>query len=198
VPRMLYLIGVPGAGKTALMRMLVAPLGRQPVATPIPHTALYAGPRGAKPAGAELGVRRETFSGTDALALDVQPKALQFLEQAPYPIVLAEGDRLANGKFFMAVMALGYDLHVVHVDCPPDLAAARRAARGSEQDARWVQGRVTKVARLAAAYASVVSDAVQAPGIQVARLRSLPGVGALLNDLYGGRYSDDANDRAAG
>jgi hypothetical protein len=195
---MLYLIGVPGAGKTTLMRMLVAPLARAQVPEPIAHTALYAGPRGGRPAGAELGIRREKFSGTDSLAMDAQPKVLEFLEQVPYPIVLAEGDRLANGKFFLAVMALGYDLHVVHVDCPPDLAAARRAARGSEQDARWVQGRVTKVARLAAAYASVVSDAVQAPGIQVARLRSLPGVGALLGDLYGGRFRDDADNRATG
>jgi hypothetical protein len=68
---------------------------------------------------------------------------------------LAEGDRLANPRFFDTARLVGIDLQVVLLDTPPAVAALRRAARPGSQHAGWIQGRITKTARLADAYQAV-------------------------------------------
>jgi hypothetical protein len=97
----------------------------------------------------QLGALREAFSGTDALAMDVQPKVLAWLGATPHTTVVAEGDRLANSMFFGAVQRLGWALTVACLATPDDLAGMRRAARGSTQHEAWLRGRATKVGRLA-------------------------------------------------
>jgi P-loop Nucleotide Kinase3 len=161
--RLVYLIGDPGVGKTTLTRALLDRLadGATEVSSPVPHELLW---RAGRVVGAHLGRPREWFGGTDALAMNVQPAATAWLTTRPFGLVVGEGDRLGNGKFFAAMTTAGIDLAVVHVTCPPTLAEARRVERGSRYHPAWLAGRRTKVARLAP-QATAVVDASRPPDV---------------------------------
>ncbi len=110
--------------------------------------------------------------------MSVQPKVLTWLETHNTD-VFGEGDRLANGKFFTGATAAGWDVTVAYLDIPPEWAEARRRARAEElgtepQDAKWVQGRRTKVLRLAEDWATVILKADAQEETLLDALRSQP------------------------
>lgn len=78
----------------------------------------------------------------------VQPVAIDWLASAPAPLVLGEGDRLATDGFLSALNTHCERWSLLWLDADPEIAEARRAARGSNQSAAWLRGRATKVARL--------------------------------------------------
>jgi hypothetical protein len=186
--RFCYVLGVPGAGKSTLLRewaRMPGISGKQVRTKPFSHTVYYGGSPvedGRLVArAAQMGGHHTTFPGTDRLSMSVQPKAIEWLQGAPFPMVFAEGDRLATDGFFQAVDETTrgqWDL--VYLNTPPELAAERRAfraqAHGTTQNASWVQGRVTKVNRLAKAWAHrttlIAGDAPVASQLEV--LTSLP------------------------
>jgi hypothetical protein len=134
----------------------------------------------------QLGEERPVFGGTDTLSMSVQPKVLEWAEMPDYPDIVGEGDRLANGKFFQAMKDLGYDLTIVHCDAPSDVTAERRLMRAARhamkpQDAVWLQGRQTKVARLAEEWATHQAD-TSSPTV-VNTITQLP----VLDTLWGAR-----------
>lgn len=141
---LLYLIGQPGSGKTTLATALFAdlPQVQRPAFHPYPPFIEY-------PGGAQIGVMRSGFGGTDVLPLNCQPNVIAWMQQTGWFYLFAEGDRLANDKFFHACRAAGICLSVVHLDCADELAQERRVGRGSNQNAAWVKGRASKVQRLA-------------------------------------------------
>lgn len=154
---LLYLLGEPGVGKSTTMATLTAGLDRFCTPKPLHHErlALGAGPTVA----VELGHSRPGFPGTDTLAMSANPLAIGFMQWRTYPLVLAEGDRLANMKFFRAAQAAGYGVHIAHLTTgDPAVPAARRAARGTVQNAVWLRGRQTKVRNLAGWAAEVGLD----------------------------------------
>lgn len=155
---MVYLIGVPGAGKTTLAANLLDP--RDDVhwhvenETPFRYTVHGWNRMPRNLQIYELGAKRNGFGGTDALGMSVQPKVIQFLSEARPERVFAEGDRLGNGKFFNAVTDLGYDLQIVLLEISEEEAARRRAVRAKALDTKlqnpnWLKGRTTKVLGLA-------------------------------------------------
>lgn len=152
--RLLYMIGYPGAGKTTLCKRLLSGIDYGCYGTvnaPFAHTVY-------RNCAVQLGVDRDPFGGTDTLPLNVQPVAIAWLlATSDVRAVLGEGDRLANEKFFKAVKDAGWQLDVVHLTCDRDEAARRRAAR-SKQNESWVKGRITKVDRLARAWATITVD----------------------------------------
>lgn len=144
-----YLIGVPGSGKTTLVRRLTR--GLKPEVRTVPYVSWthYSDDV------CEIGHDRETFGGTDALGMAAQKHVLSWLIQGEghrYRYVLAEGDRLANEKFFEAVRKAGIDLNVYALLPPRKVIERRRAKRneaiGKEQNERWLKTRETKVANL--------------------------------------------------
>jgi GTPase SAR1 family protein len=146
---MCYIIGEPGSGKTTLCRELTSGLRRKVKTVPYVSWTHFGEQT------MELGHDRETFGGTDALGMAAQKHVLEFLrsgEGADYRYILAEGDRLANGKFFDAVWGMGIDLNVYALLPPTKVIDRRRRARnaaiGKEQDERWLKTRATKVANL--------------------------------------------------
>jgi adenylate kinase family enzyme len=152
--RLIYVIGEPGSGKTTAVDAFCSTYVPLDIDTPVPHRAWLDGP---DLAFVTLGRHRPPFSGTDTLAMNVQPTVTTWLTHpSSPPIVLAEGDRLGNGKFFDAMLTAQRDLTVVHLATDPDLAAQRRADRsarsGTVQNPTWVAGRRTKVARLVETY----------------------------------------------
>lgn len=135
----LYLIGIPGSGKTTLMREATAQL---PLlgATSRPFKMIhYAG-------GVQLGGSDPFgYGGTDRLSLSVQKIAMEWARMTQCRAALAEGDRLANIGFFRCLKDAGWDLTVVYLKTSEAIAAQRRKLRGSEQAPAWLVGRTTKV-----------------------------------------------------
>ena len=104
--------------------------------------------------GYQIGGSRAAFPGTDALQLNAQPLVMDWLRSLPgEALVVAEGDRLANHKFFDFVETeLGWRLDILYFAVDRDVLHRRRAERelavGAAQDPTWVLGRDTKHERL--------------------------------------------------
>lgn len=142
---LLYLTGRPCSGKSTLAAALTSPWRSTATAKPFLHTVYLS-----RPPVTELGGRRETFSGTDALSMSVSPKVIEWMAfQRDGALVLGEGDRLATGKFFDAADGAGFTVFHAHIDIPDDVAQARMDERGWEPSPSWLAGRVTKSANLA-------------------------------------------------
>lgn len=154
--RLTYLIGEPGVGKTTLLAAITAELPGMQARRPFARTLYDCGV-------VQLGENRAVFGGTDTLSMSVQPKVLDWAQMPEYPDIVAEGDRLANAKFFTGMKDLGYDLCIVHCHASSDITAERRLMRASQhsikpQDPVWLQGRQTKVKRLADEWATHEAD----------------------------------------
>jgi len=147
VNELIYFVGPPGVGKSTLMAGLTAACARQSVAHPFAYDVLTLPRAGGR--AVELGVRRGAFSGTDALAMNVQPRVLSWLMEGDYQLVLGEGDRLGNRKFLDSVLHLDWRVHLVALTLPLADLDMRCLARGSHQSSSWRQGRQTKVWNLA-------------------------------------------------
>ena len=90
----------------------------------------------------------EVFSGTDRLAMNVMPEAIEFLEKQEDKIVVFEGDRLSSSKFFRAALDLGYDLKVLNITVLDNIREERYLERGSDQSKQFIESRRTKVKNL--------------------------------------------------
>ena len=168
-PRMIYLVGQPGSGKSTLMAGLTKGLVRVTLDAdrePVPHDQLVDRVTG-EVVGAEIGKQRGAFSGTDALASSIIDKAVPWVQSQPYDLLLAEGARLANKRFIQASADAGYAvmLGLLDHDAAEGWRKKRSKALGREQNPSWVKGRLTASRRLADAYPSalVVAGAVIAP-----------------------------------
>lgn len=152
--RMIYLVGPPGSGKSQLMAKLTKGMVRkfQPACgpeCPVSHDRLYDGLSG-ELIGAEIGVRRELFSGTDALPSSVIEKAVPWVETVPYPLLLAEGARLGNRRFIVSASA-SYHVTLALLDHADQEAWRRKRSKaiGRIQNDAWVKGRLTASRNLA-------------------------------------------------
>jgi len=163
---LIYIIGEPGSGKSSLLAALLHGQG-------IEHDKPFAFIQFL--GGIELGARREKFSGTDALPMNVQPTVLEWMKIVPdETILIGEGDRLANDGFFLSAKEMGYDLMLYHLWVPPDIGETRRKARGSGQNKSWIAGRVTKVKNLAKKWSPETLDGRKSTEELVLRMRRNP------------------------
>lgn len=171
-----YVIGVPGAGKSTLLRALTEGLDVSWERRPFAHAVYY---RGAEVVGAQLGGHDPRFPGTDRLSMSVHPLAIEVVGRRPWPVVVAEGDRLATPGFLNALAAAADRLDVVYLDVPEEVAAERRAGRGSAQNEQWLRGRRTKIERLALTRPVVTVDGTRPVAEVVAEVGALPAFAAL-------------------
>jgi hypothetical protein len=156
---LIYLVGQPGAGKSTLMARLTEPFDRHAVPdvlltdNMVAHDVLMLRDS-PEIVGAELGKRRDAFSGTDALPSAVIDKAVPWIATRPYPLILAEGARLANKRFLYAGLDAGYAVTLVLLD--HDDAETWRKLRakqiGRTQNPAWVKGRLSASRNLADAF----------------------------------------------
>ena len=160
IRELLYLVGPPGVGKSTLARELRAgwdlEVDRHHA---VPHTRLNH-PTTGRTVGLELGVPREDFPGTDALAMDIGPRALQFLSAAYVHFALGEGARLATRPFLGGLAAQGVAVTVVELMASQALLDARWRQRGAKQNPSWRKGAATRAQRIS-------EWAAGAPGVRL-------------------------------
>ena len=168
--RVIYVIGIPGSGKTTMVERA---LDRIPLTG---HTEFD--PFGYTDYGwlIHLGRRGTVFGGTDGLSMSVQPRAIEWIKTVTCDVVIGEGDRLANAGFLDACP----NLTLVYLDTPLTLARERsdqRAARTGRdtQSSKWWRGRVTKVDNLIGRRAHVRYDGTAPKDELSARLAALIG-----------------------
>lgn len=160
-PRLRYLIGEPGVGKSTVMAGLTAGLIDVEQTEPGLAWIEWWSPNvsGDGPAFAEIGRRRDTFAGTDALGMGALPIAERWIARAPYPLVVGEGDRLGHPRFWLAASTANYDVSVLAL-LDPEGAEGRRAERaarvGKAQSEAFVKGRRSRVRRLIEEWPEVV------------------------------------------
>lgn len=153
-----YLIGPPGVGKSTLMERLLSGYERlhpmkhvgPPRTTALVYEPLI-GPGDQEPTGVSLGYRRQSFSGTDALGMSVNPQAIAWVESGAaraWAEVWGEGARLAN-KAFLRALDRHTELTVIELVAPWAELTARCRERGSDQADSWRRGAGTRAAKLA-------------------------------------------------
>jgi hypothetical protein len=181
----LYLIGLPGSGKSTLVRTVLDGVPAIPVADgPVPHITYWDAAH-TEVKLVQLGRMRAVFGGTDALGMSIQPKAVWLLDNWIYGDVpcIAEGDRLGNATFFAAVREMGWQLQVVYLQVPTALAQERANQRGSRYTAVWYKGRITKISNLVKAEKPLVLDGTKPVAELASLLRQQPAFAGLRADV---------------
>jgi hypothetical protein len=148
INELLYLAGPPGVGKSTLMAALTAGWDREVHRTAsVPHSTLRH-PVSGRVLGLELGVPRPGFPGTDTLAMDISPRALQFLSTQLVPFALGEGSRLATRPFLGSLVHAGVRLTFVSLTADERLLTERWQDRGAKQNPAWRKGATTRAERM--------------------------------------------------
>lgn len=173
--KFVYLLGAPGAGKSTLAAELRKSAARsQAYEEPVPHIIHW---RGGMVWYVELGKVRRDFSGTDALSMDIITRAEPWVRSHPARRMFAEGDRLANDRFFTAIQEAGYALTVMYIALPEAELRARQAQRaayiGRAQDEAWARGRATKAIKLGDKWAATILDGTMTPKELSEKVRSV-------------------------
>lgn len=159
---LIFITGQPGSGKSTLAARLTegfdrVPVNQHPGAPGIAHDMLRRGTGDV--VGAELGFRRGDYAGTDLLPASVIDQAVPWIEAMTddYPLVIAEGQRLANKRFLYAALNSGYHVHLALLDHADAEAWRRKRARklGRIQNETWVKGRLTAARQLADLFAKI-------------------------------------------
>lgn len=163
--RLVYLIGEPGVGKSTLTALALPELANDFGRLNHIGFEVWNGPIGGQQLYYVGSPRHPGFPGTDRLSMSVAPLFLDWLTAVgPHTddgIIYAEGDRLGNASTLSAAADL-LPTHIIRVVAAPELIAARRAGRGSNQNDIWLRGRITKINNLEAA----LIDRLPAPGLR--------------------------------
>ena len=136
--KMFYLIGLPGCGKSTVMKELMSRFGDWKQERPIDLLDTHVSGNVRVLGKYEEG---ETFSGTDRLSMAVSPKAVEWISTKPNETIYGEGDRLNNKGFFEACKP---DLTIVHLTVSDEERQRRYKERGSDQPEKFIQTVRTK------------------------------------------------------
>lgn len=148
--KLVYVIGMPGTGKSTLMKAFMNRVIERIDAIGQPVDPNWKMDRPIDLLDTHvcgnirvLGKYEEgqTFSGTDRLSMAVAPKAIEWIKTKPDEFIVGEGDRLNSKTFFEAV---GKDLTIIHLTTSDNTRETRYKDRGSEQSDKFIQTTRTK------------------------------------------------------
>lgn len=144
MPKLIGICGVPGTGKTTLMREWMS-TRIWSEDKPVQLLDSHVSNDGIRVFGRyENG---EIYAGTDKLSMSVMPTAIEYLrsEKDGEGVFVFEGDRLSSAKFFSAAQNMGYDVRIIILETSTEERQRRYGDRMSDQNQTFIQGRVTKV-----------------------------------------------------
>ena len=146
-----FFIGVPGTGKTTLMREKLAKL-RKVETDELVADGMVKYHKFEKQKVLVLGIYDEsTFAGCDKLAKSVGPKFREWLvanaESYTGWELLMEGERFMNDKT-MPSLFQQESMKLVCLKVSEEELVRRREARNNTQNETWLKGMVTRVANV--------------------------------------------------
>lgn len=141
--KLIPIIGMPGTGKTTLMRRWMK-TRKWHQETPVKLLDSYVSDDGTIRLFGKYD-DEETFAGTDRLSMAVQPVVIDYLKSYPNDVIIFEGDRLTSVSLFKEALKLGYDLNIIILNVDDEIREQRYKERGSEQSEKFIEGRRTKI-----------------------------------------------------
>jgi GTPase SAR1 family protein len=146
-----FVVGPPGAGKTTIVRGLLARCFPSPVLHASPKWTLAPDlfhDHGVCLAGHYTGA---TFDGADTVPYNGVAAALDYWRDKlleHYRVTIFDGDRFSHASALATVRKHAH-AKVFHVDADAETLTKYRAARGSNQATAWMKGRETKALKFA-------------------------------------------------
>lgn len=161
-----YYIGLPGTGKTTLMRSILSDL-RDKETDEFVKEGFVTYHKFPKQKTIVLGRYDEgTFAGTDTWAKSAGPKFRQWLldNQEEYKDwqLYGEGERLSNNPSLEAMFERT-DMKLILLTTSDEELERRRAARNNTQNESWMKGMKTRVNNLCNKFAHSVVTSVRDP-----------------------------------
>jgi 2-phosphoglycerate kinase len=138
--------GMPGTGKTTLVKKYMEKADDWKVVKPVPLLdSLYSKSLDCYVLGKyDPWYPSEGYAmGTDRLSMAVQPQAEKFISETESSVVF-EGDRLFNGKFLDYIIEEDKECFFLILEAESDTLQERYESRGSNQDDKFLNGRRTK------------------------------------------------------
>lgn len=145
--KILAIGGVPGTGKTTLMREFMAQFDDWERVKPQPLVDCEYSKEGNIYVIGKYD-EGEVFAGTDKLSMATQPNALTFVQETDANIIF-EGDRLFNGSFLRSLVQHAtsvphVDLKIILLTASQSVLQKRYGERGSDQSEQFLRSRMTK------------------------------------------------------
>lgn len=148
----LFVVGPPGAGKTTLVREVLGYPDTYVIMKP-KWTISNDRNRTVCAAGHYTGA---VFDGADQVPYNGAAAALDYWKRylsETAKLTIFDGDRFSNAGVVEQLKAMpGFVVKCLHLTVPNELLVQRREERGSNQNAKWLKGRVTKAENFAALF----------------------------------------------
>jgi len=138
--RIFYIIGVPGTGKSTVMKELMSRFDgwEQERVVELLDTHVSGHVR---ILGKYSDDGEGTFDGTDRLSMAVPPRAVDWISTRPNEFIVGEGDRLNNKTFFQCCQP---HLTIIHLKVSDAERKRRYEQRGSDQSEKFIKTTQTK------------------------------------------------------
>ena len=139
--------GVPGTGKTTLVRSYIHNTQKDAAWKPVRPTRLLRAMYNDALDTYVLGVYHddEVFAGTDKLSMAVQPEVLPWIRSHTSHVIF-EGYRLFTSSMLTSMTTLpDTNVRILVLDAPQECLDERYTQRGSTQSTTFIRGRRTKI-----------------------------------------------------